>query len=328
MTAALWLQPLRAAIERREAVILATVLDTQGSVPRAAGTRMLITAHGSYGTIGGGNLEFQCIMHAQNRLTGQTGKQADTVWRRGVHRFPLGARLGQCCGGVVTVLLEYIDPADVSSTAWIPALQTRIDQQHTSVLVTPLQDTGEKCVLAAAPDSRFQAIQTTQGADGVDYLLEVCRPPALQIMLFGAGHVGRALVKVLADVDCGIRWVDSRADQFPAEIPANTRRIIQDHPEDEVANAAARTCFVVMTHSHQLDQVLCETILKRTDFLYCGLIGSATKRRKFEQRMQAKGFTPDWLGRLTCPIGVPGINGKEPAVIAVAVAAQLLAFFQ
>ena len=144
-------------------------------------------------------------------------------------------------------------------------------------------------------------------------------------MLFGAGHVGRALVKALADIDCNISWVDSREDQFPSDIPAHTQRIVSDTQTDEVMTAPANTCFVIMTHNHQLDQDLCEAVLKRDDFRFCGLIGSMTKKHKFEHRLRAKGLSESKLDKLKCPIGVSGISGKEPAVIAVAVAAQLLA---
>jgi xanthine dehydrogenase accessory factor len=119
--------------------------------------------------------------------------------------------------------------------------------------------------------------------------------------------------------------VDSREDQFPSDIPAHTRRIISEYPADEVMTAPANTCFVIMTHNHQLDQDLCEAVLKRDDFRFCGLIGSMIKRRKFEHRLRAKGISESKLDTLKCPIGVSGISGKEPAVIAVSVTAQLLA---
>jgi xanthine dehydrogenase accessory factor len=120
-----------------------------------------------------------------------------------------------------------------------------------------------------------------------------------------------------------VSWVDSRAEQFPANIPVHTQRVVSDYPQDEVAEAPAGSCFLVMTHSHQLDYQICEQILQRDDFRYCGLIGSQTKRRKFEQRMRVRGLE-HLAAHLTCPIGISGISGKEPAVIAVAVVAQLL----
>jgi xanthine dehydrogenase accessory factor len=149
-------------------------------------------------------------------------------------------------------------------------------------------------------------------------------PSRFHIMLFGAGHVGRALIRKLEDIDCKISWVDSRAEQFPSDLPSNTVRIISDQPEEVAAKAPANTYFLIMTHSHQIDQRVCEAVLTRNDFRLCGLIGSATKRRKFEDRLRAKGISDDVLDKLTCPIGISGITGKEPAVIAISVAAQLL----
>lgn len=144
------------------------------------------------------------------------------------------------------------------------------------------------------------------------------------LVLFGAGHVGRAIVKILADIHCAITWVDSREDEFPDDIPANVQRVCTDEPECEVDAAAAGSYFLVMTHSHALDQALSERILKRDDFGYFGLIGSVSKRRQFERRLLDRGVSHAQLARMRCPLGIVGIAGKEPATIAIAVAAELL----
>lgn len=143
-------------------------------------------------------------------------------------------------------------------------------------------------------------------------------------MLFGAGHVGQALVRALADMPCRITWVDSRDAAFPTAVPANTTVVATDAPEAEVDAAPAGAYFLVMTHSHPLDQALTEHILRRADFDYFGLIGSDSKRRQFERRLAARGVAPAQLATMTCPIGVSGINDKRPAAIAIAVAAELL----
>ncbi|MBL8512218.1 MAG: xanthine dehydrogenase accessory protein XdhC [Betaproteobacteria bacterium] len=155
-------------------------------------------------------------------------------------------------------------------------------------------------------------------------LFECLCPPDFHITLFGAGHVGRALVKIMADWDCLITWVDTREDAFPADTPDQVQCVSTDTPETCVDRASPGSYFLVMTHSHALDQALCEAILKRADFAYFGLIGSTSKRRQFESRLQARGFTTERLAKMRCPIGVAGITGKEPATIAVAVAAELL----
>jgi xanthine dehydrogenase accessory factor len=155
-------------------------------------------------------------------------------------------------------------------------------------------------------------------------LLEPLRPSDFHVVVFGAGHVGRALVRVLGTLACGVTWVDARAAEFPTEVPANVRVALTATPLAEVAAAPADSHFLVMTHSHALDLELVEAILKRGDFAYCGMIGSQTKRATFEKGLAKHGVPAATIARLTCPIGIPGIKGKEPGTIAVAVAAQLL----
>ena len=140
----------------------------------------------------------------------------------------------------------------------------------------------------------------------------------------GAGHVGRAIVKVLSELSCTITWVDSREEEFPNDVPFNVQRVCTDAPRCEVDAAHQGSYFLVMTHSHALDQELSEHILKRDDYAYFGLIGSVTKRRQFERRLLDRGLSHAQLARMHCPIGVAGIEGKEPATIAISVAAEIL----
>jgi len=150
--------------------------------------------------------------------------------------------------------------------------------------------------------------------------------PRFVLQLYGAGHVGRAIVRLLEGIDCRVQWVDEREREFPsAPSPAHIERICVEPVEAEVANAPGGACYLVLTHSHDLDLRITEAILRRGDFAYLGLIGSKTKRARFLHRFEQRGIAADVLARLTCPIGVPGIVGKEPEVIAVAVVAQLLA---
>lgn len=154
---------------------------------------------------------------------------------------------------------------------------------------------------------------------------EIIRPCDFQVVLFGAGHVGQALMQVLTGaVPCRILWIDSRPGQFPAAVPDNVETRAAQDPVAQVGALPPEACCLVMTHSHELDQNLCEALLRRGDFAWLGLIGSATKQRRFMQRLKQKGLTPAQLARLTCPIGIPGIQSKQPGAIAVSVAAQLL----
>ena len=149
--------------------------------------------------------------------------------------------------------------------------------------------------------------------------------PRFELQLYGAGHVGRAIVNLLASVACRVQWIDERESEFPAQrLPPHIQPVCVEPVQAEVDQAAPGTFFLVLTHSHDLDMAITQAILARGDFGYLGLIGSQTKRARFEHRLLERGVSPQLLGRMVCPIGVPGIMGKEPEVIAVAVVAQLL----
>ena len=246
-----WLAVLADLRARGEPCVLVTVADIKGSAPRESGTKLIVTATGQSGSIGGGHLEHKAAEIARRLLReGLTEARFETL--------PLGAALGQCCGGKVSLLFEPFVPVDFT------------------------------------------------------------------IALFGAGHVGKAIVDVLAGAPARVLWIDARADQFPAEIPANVTKILTDRAEDEVKDVPAGAYALVMTHSHDLDLTLCERLLKRGDLPYVGVIGSATKRRNFEGRLARKGFAEASIKSLRCPIGLDGLDGKHPREIAIAVAAELL----
>ncbi len=152
-----------------------------------------------------------------------------------------------------------------------------------------------------------------------------------ELQLFGAGHVGRAIVRALMPLPVSITWTDEREDEFALFEPpgaglAKLQQVCVDSVDAEVAHAAPGAYYLVLTHQHELDLRITEAVLKRGDFGFLGLIGSRTKRQRFLHRFEERGFPAPLLARLTCPIGIPGIAGKEPEVLAAAVAAQLLLF--
>lgn len=150
-------------------------------------------------------------------------------------------------------------------------------------------------------------------------------PPLFRLQLYGAGHVGRAIAQLLATLHCQVWWIDERDSEFPAEpSPPHIERLCVDAVEAEVKTAPPGAFYLVLTHSHELDMAITQAILQRGDFAYFGLIGSQTKRARFEHRLRERGFDDATLARMSCPIGVPGIYGKEPEVLALAVVAQLL----
>jgi xanthine dehydrogenase accessory factor len=316
-----WLQALQRLCHSGIPSILITVADAQGSTPRAAGARMVVALDRQYDTIGGGHLEWRAIELAQTIL-----RAADTNYTPQLHRFPLGPALGQCCGGVMQLLFEKLD-ATPHAKEMIAALIFAWEQGRDVWRILPLEP-GASAVLLDEPTAQtLTAYATThigKNAADVFCLYDRCQNQRPQVVLFGAGHVGRALAALLGALPCRLLWVDERDDLFPSVLPANTRIEVTDDPEGVAMQAAAGSYFIVMTHSHAIDQQLSESILLRNDAAWCGLIGSATKRQLFINRLSLRGLTDQQLTGLTCPIGISGISSKEPTNIAIAVAAQLL----
>ena len=171
------------------------------------------------------------------------------------------------------------------------------------------------------------ALKRLKTSDGESrrVLFDPVRAAEFHVVLFGAGHVGSALLPILAGLGCTVTWVDSRADQFPPTVPDGVHALCGVTSRNLKPICAPHdSYYLVMTHSHPLDYAICERVLRRRDVRYCGLIGSRSKRLKFEKRLRAQGFGPPELCRLTCPIGIDGITGKRPGEIAVAVAAEIL----
>ena len=289
-------------------VAMVTIVEVKGSAPREAGIRMLVTADDLVGTIGGGHLEWRGMDIAREMIAkGETGEQ------RRIERIPLGPALGQCCGGVVRLAFEVLTHDDL---AWLDAVESAFAAGKALARHVPV--TG--AVRTEASRDLLPSVQLADDDSWIDTLV----PDDMHVVLFGAGHVGHALVKVLATLPCRVHWVDERDTLFPAGLPENVEAEATDTAEAVVDQAPAGSYFLVMTHSHALDQTLCERIFRRTDFAYFGLIGSKTKRAKFEHRMAEHGIDAARFPEMTCPMGVSGITDKAPAMIAVAIVAQLL----
>lgn len=250
-----WAEAAAALGQRGEAYVLITVIGVKGSAPRDSGTKMLVGAGLTVDTIGGGHLEYAAINRARELLLAGEDRQH-------LEEFPLGAKLGQCCGGRVTLLYECF-----ASTA------------------TP-------------------------------------------VALFGAGHVGRALAPLLAQLPLRVRWIDSRLEQFPEVIPAGVTRVLAAHPQDEVADLPPGAVVLVMTHQHPLDYAITEAVLRRGDASFLGVIGSETKARRFRLRLEHRGFSAAAIAGVHCPIGLAEVPGKRPMEVAVSVAAQVIALYQ
>lgn len=329
-----WVRELLRCQTAGNSCVVVSVVSTRGSAPREAGTRMLVTQAEVIGSIGGGNLEFKSIGIARDMLAADSEAM--------MRRFPLGASLGQCCGGVVNLLFEPVMP----SASWPGALARALDSGESCTLATALhgdhRDGKHLLVDGAAVESLpeaggvpllevFAGRGTCGGPDVVTvndrtYLVETVAPSAFQLYLFGAGHVARALVKILGELDCHVTWIDSREHEFPGDVPANASCVVSDDPAEAVHAATPNAYFLVMTHSHTLDQAIAESILRRGEFTWFGLIGSQTKRRLFEARLRDRGISAARLANMICPIGSTLVSSKEPMAIALGVAAQILEF--
>jgi len=298
------------ALKAEGAGALVSLTKVEGSSPRESGARMVVRPSGAFnGTIGGGQLEWQALAAAQEALA--KGRAAPV--RRTVL---LGPDLAQCCGGRVEWLIETFDRRDAAELEALAAAE----RQGPLVTQSVRSEQGRLSRKVAAGAPTGPAIETRP--DGT--LIERFGQGETDLYLFGAGHVGRALVLALAPLPFRVRWIDSRQEAFPLRVPANVTMIQSADPPVELDAAPAGAEVVVMTHSHPLDLAIVAKALAAERFAFVGLIGSATKRARFVSQMRAAGLSQTMLDRLTCPIGLPGIEGKEPAVIAAAVAAQLL----
>lgn len=158
----------------------------------------------------------------------------------------------------------------------------------------------------------------------VSLLFECFPATEFNIVVVGAGHVGSAVISLLGALHCQVKWIDSRADCFPVDLPCNILPVKLTTAEQAIENCCAKSWYLVMSHSHVLDQQVVEAIISRADTQYCGLIGSASKAAAFRGRLKRKGFSDDELAVLNSPIGLPGLKGKRPMEIAISVVAQLL----
>jgi len=293
--------------------VIVTVVEALGSVPRGVGTKMLVSDTMLKGTIGGGNLEFKVIEQAR-RFLGDI--DADYLFQN----YALGPLLEQCCGGNVTILLERIEPgAEFLQGRRHGFLKTSFES---GALLKEWTDyfSLDPFYFQDAAGDRFDG-----KAKDASAMLELVSRAPRTLLMFGAGHVGRAVATALAPLPFDVTWVDARESEFPTHIPVNHSKHVSDDYCCFVDEASAGAFYLIFSHNHQRDYELTARVLARGDAAYCGLIGSKTKRARFESRLlKEQNISQEALSNLVCPIGVPGVVGKEPEIIAASVAAQLL----
>ena len=314
------LSALLDALSRGHCVAI-TVLQVKGSAPREVGAMMLVSANGEVGSIGGGRLEFAAQQAAQKLLLHWEGPRQFSEWQG------LGPDLEQCCGGAVQLLFQCFDHHHDRD------LQQAVDAKEPLVFrctgealdwrsaAADLEGPPELLAAVAATRtdgmSRFVSVGESLVVAAVQWRLELC--------LYGAGHVATALVPLLAELPFAIYWFDPLPGRMPEDLPPHVTGTSHNDPQSAVSLASEDAVHLVMTHSHALDEDICHAVLERGRFGWLGLIGSKSKRARFVHRLARRGIDAGLLQRLVCPVGLPGVTGKRPATIALAIAAQLAA---
>ena len=320
---------------------LVTVAAVRGSAPREPGARMVIAPDGGFhGTIGGGELEWRAIGAARDALS--RNAPAATL-----DRFTLGPDLGQCCGGSVRLLTEVFERDRLDE------IRTLAAREAAGPFVTRGR-IGPRAVERVIMDGPGHEGGLPVEVEDDGAVIERFRDPRRPLWLFGAGHVGRALMLALAPLPFDVTWIDEREDVFPAVVPASVRPLRSADPAGELAHAPDGAFVVVMTHNHPLDLAIVHAALAAPSpqaarppdaaapsgtaappdvaappgtagrFGYVGLIGSASKRARFARRLREAGVAEDRIAGLVCPIGMTTIRSKHPAAIAAGIVAQLL----
>lgn len=293
------LAALRTAVHTHGTVARIVVAEVAGSAPREVGASMLVWQDGDgigqSGTIGGGALEY---LAARRALT-----------HTGLSRHPLGPALNQCCGGSVTLLCEHFDADSLAALDSDTVIARGPAPRPLAV---------QRLLDHARARGQRPAAQLLHG-----WMIEPVHTPTRQLWIWGAGHVGRALVHTLAPLpDIAITWVDTAQTRFPDTIPDGVTTLPAADPARLAAHAPQTAQHLILTYSHALDLALCHALLTR-GFAFAGLIGSDTKWARFRNRLRQLGHSDAQIARICCPIGQKNL-GKHPQAIAVGVAAQLL----
>lgn len=285
------------------------VADSKGSAPREKGASMLVWEDGADGSIGGGRLEFQAMARAVDML--RNGPVSD------IRRQPLGPALGQCCGGSVTLVTEIWDQAHCrKASVAVSAAEGNVFARR---IEGPAEMPGRIARRVSAVSGQTQDA-TVELMDG--WLLEPTGSRSRPVFIYGAGHVGAALARILGPLpEIEVTVADMRA-QLACGLPDNVQPVFDSQPQAVMASAPADAAHFIVTHEHELDLELCHLVLGRP-FSFAGLIGSATKWARFRKRLRSLGHSEAEIDRIECPIGITGF-GKHPQAIAIGAAARFM----
>ena len=306
-----WWGDIASAVRTQGRCAVVTVAEVKGSAPREAGARLVLFPDGTFsGTIGGGALEWEAVRVAREALRHGVGMAA-------LSRHALGPDLGQCCGGAVRLLTEVLTEVNLQRIE----ILARAEGREPIMTNGRIHAGGVQRSLISNAGSEGPAAKLHGG----EVIEERFGAYLRTLYLFGAGHVGRALMLCLAALPFSVVWIDTRTEVFPAAVPANVHPLHTEQPAAVLKSAARGAFVVIMTHSHPLDLDIVAQALSAERFPFVGLIGSDSKRARFRSRLRQVGLPAQQIDRLVCPIGIPDIRSDHPAAIALSVAAQLVA---
>lgn len=322
------------AVEKWGNVVRVVITRTHGSTPRDAGASMIVASDDFIGTIGGGKLEYLALAEARDMLQKTGGPLRKT------QQFVLGTELRQCCGGVAWLLLELFGPDHL-----VKLREQRNNLKADSFIMRPtdfdglffntaqhMDDMRQWPMIADTlrqymnGDTAQSLILINDEENTHQWVLEPAAKSTAPLYIYGAGHVGRALVRVMEDTPFEITWVETDESRFPSEVPHGVKTVVAPSQADYAAQVGTNDAFhVVMTYSHEADLEICRAVLLQGQGQYLGLIASETKKAKFINRLKKDGVSAQAFDMFKCPIGLLSFKHKEPSIVAISIAAQLIA---
>ena len=273
------------------------VISTKGSAPRKENSQMFVTKNNIYGSIGGGQLEYQITSICRARLASLK------KFEREVRKFALGPSLGQCCGGSVNALIEYFHYSEMAKIKQLQQARNLIHELFTDRF----------------PYEGSQSLSL----DKKNFFQEQMIETKTDLFIWGAGHTGREIMSSTKSLPLTRYWIDISRERFPNIIDESVNAIWVKDPTRLIRNFPDGGIHLILTHSHALDLAIIQSLLTENRFYKLGLIGSKTKKARFKTQLIKAGFSLNDIEKIICPIGLPEITGNEPFRIALSVAGQI-----
>jgi len=296
-------------VKKVERLILVFVCSHKGSTPRETGAWLIVAKSKVFGTIGGGEVENSVIKMANELLEGRQ------LFQRRCQNFNLGPDLGQCCGGFMKILFE---PIENTGAQWLLDAQSiasrggsgHIEFSTLNLAKPPIVHNGR------VPDGNFS---------NRDVHIQPMKDQRPKVIVYGAGHVGRAIAGFAQQLPINLLVVDERKSELDqVSVCRNVKVEFVKSPVSHAIKVSGQKAVIIMTHNHGLDYRLCQVFAEKADLVYLGLIGSKVKLARFRRALKLEGMTSDQISNIICPIGAGGPIGKEPGIIALSTLSELI----